>query len=218
MNRPGPSPKHRATPGSPANRSAKTMSMSAATSAPAIAGASKRASSSKNIRATTTSMPLPSTGMPCRAITSSCAWRMCSIPWHASPGSYAPVSRTRCARRHSLHPKLLRRPLARSCADARAPRRAVPAATRITLPRPAPRPLPKRGAHRAGKGSPGDRTESKKPFDILLTDSIPPSFAASQPQSDRLGGKSGRYRQTGPIRLGHASGLHELIDSAVFMS
>jgi hypothetical protein len=32
MNRPGPSPKHRATPGSPANRSAKTMSMSAATS------------------------------------------------------------------------------------------------------------------------------------------------------------------------------------------
>ena len=45
------------------------------------------------------------------------------------------------------------------------------------------------------------------PFDILLTDSIPPSFAASQPQSDRLGGESGRYRQTGSIRRDHASGL-----------
>jgi len=49
--------------------------------------------------------------------------------------------------------------------------------------------------------------QSKKTFDILLADSIPPSFAANHAQSDRLGGKSRRYRQTGPIRLGHASGL-----------
>jgi hypothetical protein len=34
----------------------------------------------------------------------------------------------------------------------------------------------------------------KTPFDIFLTDSIPPSLVASQPQSDRLGRKSGRNR------------------------